>query len=266
VGYSAADVRDVLFDTFNYLQCAEDGSSTDMSRADLFALNSYSWCGAATFQTAGYNTLVSGFTGSSVPIFYSEYGCNVPAPRIFTEVPTIYGPDMTGVFSGGIVYEYAQEVSNYGLVDIQSDGSATILDDYFTLRNQYYKLNFASIQGQKPSGAVPSAPKCESKLVTSSGFNNNFTLPDVPPGAQDIIDNGVKPTPSGKLVTISDWTVKQVVKAKNGTVFTNLAVVPFKNDEVNRKSPVPLCSSPQYNTNRAFRTRYQQLRRCTARR
>ena len=43
VGYSAADVRDVLFDTFNYLTCSIDDS--DMSKADIFALNSYSWCG-----------------------------------------------------------------------------------------------------------------------------------------------------------------------------------------------------------------------------
>jgi 1,3-beta-glucanosyltransferase GAS3 len=45
VGYSAADVRDVLFDTWNYLQCSVDGDTGDMTKADVFALNSYSWCG-----------------------------------------------------------------------------------------------------------------------------------------------------------------------------------------------------------------------------
>lgn len=44
VGYSAADVRSVLFDTFNYLQC--DLGDGGMSQVDIFALNSYSWCGA----------------------------------------------------------------------------------------------------------------------------------------------------------------------------------------------------------------------------
>ncbi len=81
VGYSAADVRDVLFDSWNYFQCAENGDATDMSHADMFALNSYSWCGDSSFQTSGYDQLVAGFDSSSVPIFYSEFGCNQPAPR-----------------------------------------------------------------------------------------------------------------------------------------------------------------------------------------
>lgn len=42
VGYSAADVREVLVDTWNYLQCSVTGDSSDPSRSDLFALNSYS--------------------------------------------------------------------------------------------------------------------------------------------------------------------------------------------------------------------------------
>lgn len=40
VGYSAADVRDVLEDTWAYLQCSIQG---DDSRSDFFGLNSYSW-------------------------------------------------------------------------------------------------------------------------------------------------------------------------------------------------------------------------------
>ncbi|KAL1879394.1 hypothetical protein VTK73DRAFT_7031 [Phialemonium thermophilum] len=234
VGYSAADVRKVLFDSFHYFECAEDGNQNDPSKADLFALNSYSWCGAATFTSSGYNTLVDGFTGSSIPVFYSEYGCNTPSPRIFTEVPTIYGPQMTGVFSGGIVYEYAQEVSDFGLVDIHDDGSATILKDFYTLRDQYAKLNFTTIQGVKPPKEDPPvAPVCSAKLITTPGFCNNFTLPVLPPGAKQIIDNGVKPTPSGKLVSISSWSVKQTVKNSDGSVLKNLAVKPFSNDEVN---------------------------------
>lgn len=38
VGYSAADVRDVLTDTFAYLSCAIDGED-DPSRSDFFGLN-----------------------------------------------------------------------------------------------------------------------------------------------------------------------------------------------------------------------------------
>ena len=53
VGYSAADVREILQDTWEYLQCQIDGKE-DQSRSDFFGLNSYSWCGGdATFQSAG---------------------------------------------------------------------------------------------------------------------------------------------------------------------------------------------------------------------
>jgi hypothetical protein len=95
---------DILVDTSNYLQCTTTGDASDPSRVDLFALNSYSWCGDSSYTTSSYNDLVSDFSNTTVPVFFSEYGCNVPAPRVFTEVPVIYGPLMTPVLSGGVVY------------------------------------------------------------------------------------------------------------------------------------------------------------------
>ncbi|KAL2024277.1 hypothetical protein VTK56DRAFT_8759 [Thermocarpiscus australiensis] len=235
VGYSAADVRSVLFDTYNYFQCTLDGDKDDMSKADLFALNSYSWCGESSFTEASYDDLVSGFTGNSVPVFFSEFGCNTPYPRVFTEVGTIYGPQMTPVFSGGVVYEYTQEPNNFGLVNMTDDGSATLMGDFFSLQKQYAKLNFTEVQSQKPpSGSAPKPPVCSAKLITEKGFCSNFTLPQLPPGAQEIIDNGVKPTPSGKLVKITDWKVKFQVKNPDGSVVTNLAVKPLADDDTNQ--------------------------------
>jgi hypothetical protein len=238
VGYSAADVREVLWDTFNYFQCAEDGDLNDLSRADIFALNSYSWCGTASFKSSGYDTLVSGFTGSAVPIFYSEYGCNTPAPRVFTEVSTIYGPDMTGVFSGGIVYEYAEEVSNFGLVNITDDGTATILPDYYTLLEQFAKLDYTTLQSEKVSttAKAPTPPKCDSKLIKEDGFNNNFTLPAVPPGAPAIIEKGVTLSSKPGLVDVKNWDVKLTIKNTDGSAISGLKVVQLATDQSNRKS------------------------------
>lgn len=206
VGYSAADVREVLFDTWEYLQCndADDGTADEGSKADLFALNSYSWCGNSSFTESTYNQLVSGFSNSSIPIFFSEYGCNQPAPRVFTEVPVIYSDLMTNVFSGGIVYEYTWGTNEYGLVNISSDGSAQLLGDYYTFKDQLATLNFTCIQGIAPPSDSPTAPDCSANLIQTSGFSTNFTIPAVPPGAQDIIDNGVSPAPSGKIVDISE--------------------------------------------------------------
>ncbi|KAK4242120.1 Glucanosyltransferase-domain-containing protein [Achaetomium macrosporum] len=234
VGYSAADVRDILFDTYNYFQCSLEGDDGDMSKGDIFALNSYSWCGESSFSKAKYDQLVEGFKGNSVPIFFSEYGCNTPYPRVFTEVGTIYGSQMTGVFSGGVVYEYTQEPNNYGLLNMTTDGSATLMGDFLSLQSQYSKLNFTEIQAQKPaSSSTPKPPKCSSDLITTKGFNSNFTLPKLPPGAQEIIDNGVKPKPSGKLVEIKDWNVKFTVKNPDGSVISNLAVKPLADDDIN---------------------------------
>ena len=240
VGYSAADVRDILFDSFQYFQCAEDGDKNDMSHADLFALNSYSWCGTSSFKESSYNDLVTGFTGSSVPIFYSEYGCNTPSPRIFQEVTTIYGPQMTDVFSGGIVYEYTQEDNEYGLVKLDKDGSVTLLQDFVAFKDQLAKVDFKTLQSQKPSGPAPTAPKCDAKLIKTKGFNGNFTLPVLPPGAKEIIDGGVSPAPSGKTVPVSSLKVSHKIKNPDGTFLVDLAIKQVGDDEFNRKPTQPL--------------------------
>jgi len=236
VGYSAADVRSSLFDTFRYFTCSLEDEDDDISQADIFALNSYSWCGKSTFEEATYDDLVAGFKDSPVPVFFSEYGCNEVLPRIFQEVTTIYSDKMDTVFSGGVVYEYTQEANNYGLVDLSSsDKSAKLLNDYVVLRSQYAKLDWEAIQSKKPpSSDAPKAPTCDSKLITTKGFNSNFTLPVEPPNVEDIIKKGVKPTPKGKIVDIDNWEVKLKVYAPDGTEIKGLKVKKLKDDEINR--------------------------------
>lgn len=231
VGYSAADVRSILFDSWQYLQCEDE--EDEASRVDLFALNSYSWCGNSTFTESGYDKLIEGFEGSSVPIFFSEFGCNTPSPRVFTEVPEIYSDEMQNVFSGGIVYEYAQEDNNYGLVNISSDGSAQLMSDYYALKEQYAGLNFTEIQGIAPSTKSSPAPKCSEKLITTKGFTSNFTIPALPPNASALIENGISPKPVGKIVKIDDYSVTVTVKDNDGNDISDLAVVPLDENEIN---------------------------------
>ncbi|KAK1983027.1 glycolipid anchored surface protein [Colletotrichum cereale] len=251
VGYSAADVREILVDSWNYLQCAENGDDKDPSRIDLFGLNSYSWCGDSDFKKSTYDQLVSDLKDTSVPVFFSEFGCNQVTPRIFTEIGAIYGPDMKDVFSGGLVYEYSQEDNNFGIVKVNADKSVTLLIDYENLSNQYNKIDFKSLQAEKAPATPPVPPKCDPSLIKEKGFNNNFTLPAVPPGGQDMIDNGIKNKPSGKLITISDWTVKHKVYSVDGkTEITGLAVSPLSDSDSNTPgtntggSTVPATSSP----------------------
>jgi hypothetical protein len=236
VGYSAADVRENLLDTWNYLQCTTTGDASDPSRVDLFALNSYSWCGDSSYTTSGYDVLVGDFSNTSVPVFFSEYGCIKPAPRIFTEVPVLYGPLMTPVLSGGMVYEYSEEPSDYGLVNINSNGSAELLPDYDSFQGQLNKLNITLIQGVPAQNTTVVPPKCVSSLITTSGFNNNFTIPDVPAGAQTLIDNGIANKNNGKLVTVTNTKVSQVVQASNGDTIQGLSITILADDQSNTPS------------------------------
>jgi hypothetical protein len=94
----------------------------------------------------------------------SEYGCNTNK-REFQEVASLYSSDMTGVYSGGLVYEYAEEGSKYGLVKINGN-SVTELDDFNALKTAYAGTpNPQGDGGYNPNGA---ASKCPTK---SSTFN-----------------------------------------------------------------------------------------------
>ncbi|KAH7156935.1 Glucanosyltransferase-domain-containing protein [Dactylonectria macrodidyma] len=234
VGYSAADVRDVLWDTWNYMQCSDEDDEDDMSRADLFALNSYSWCGPeATYETSSFDDLTEGFESSSIPVFFSEYGCNEPQPRYWNETQAMYGDEMTPVFSGGVVYEYTEEDNNYGLVQIKGD-TLQILGDFNRLKNQFAKIDWEEVQSQTASDDTPKAPTCKTSLIKEDGFDANFTLPAVPPnGTQKLITNGLSPKPKGKIVDISDWDVTLTVKDADGNEMTGLKVVPLEDDEAN---------------------------------
>ncbi|CAK7230780.1 1,3-beta-glucanosyltransferase [Sporothrix bragantina] len=114
VGYSAADVSQNRMQLADYMNCG-----TDDERSDFFAFNDYSWCNT-NFDVSGWDQKVKNFTGYGLPIFLSEYGC-ITNGRDFGEVGALMNSEMTGVYSGGLMYEYALEVNNFGIVSI--DGS-----------------------------------------------------------------------------------------------------------------------------------------------
>ncbi len=113
IGYATGDDATILGNLEDYFNCGDSASSVD-----FLGLNIYSWCGNSSFTESGYSELTDSLSNYSLPVFFSEYGCNTAsggaAGRIFTEVQALYSSQMTGVFSGGIVYEYFEESNDYG--------------------------------------------------------------------------------------------------------------------------------------------------------
>lgn len=108
VGYATND-DETRVELANYFDC---GSPTDA--IDFWGYNIYSWCGNSSYKDSGYEDRTKEFSSYNVPAFFAEYGCNKVEPRPFTEVGSLFGSDMTPVWSGGIVYMYFQEANDFG--------------------------------------------------------------------------------------------------------------------------------------------------------
>ncbi|KAI7891339.1 Glucanosyltransferase-domain-containing protein [Mucor mucedo] len=155
VGYASNDdeyIRDAIKDYFN---CGDPDA-----QADFFGVNLYEWCGVSTFEKSGFKDRTQEFENYSKPVFLSEYGCNLVTPRGFSEVSALYGPEMTGVWSGGVVYEWTQENNRYGLVQITPSGEVEVLADYTNLQNEINKTKPKGVKmdAYTESRAAPDCP------------------------------------------------------------------------------------------------------------
>ena len=135
VGYAANDDEEIRVDISQYFNCGGEEDSID-----YWGYNIYSWCGTdSSFTISGYDKQVEFFSSYSVPVFFAEYGCNVPGGaegRVFEDAEALYSDQMTGVFSGGIVYMYFQETNDYGLVEIDDDGNASTMKNFDALKEK----------------------------------------------------------------------------------------------------------------------------------
>jgi len=157
---------------------------SDDERSDFFAFNDYSWCDPSSFTTSGWDQKVKNFTGYGLPIFLSEYGCNTNV-RKWEEVKSLYSTDMTSVYSGGLVYEYSQEESKYGLVTL-SGSTVTPLADFTALQTAFKATaNPSGDGGYNSTGGASGCP------VKSANWNvDSDALPAIPSGAAAMMKSG----------------------------------------------------------------------------
>lgn len=123
------------------------------------------------------NHQLSTFANTQVPVFFSQYGCNLGSTgsRKFQETKAIYSPRMTTVFSGGIAYEFydSPEIQThyygYGLVreeETPVGKGVTLLADYHNLKSQ---LEAAEAAAKRPGGAAPVELPAPSELEAANG-------------------------------------------------------------------------------------------------
>ncbi|KAF2851836.1 glycoside hydrolase family 72 protein [Plenodomus tracheiphilus IPT5] len=211
VGYSAADVESNRYEMAAYMNCGPDAA-----RSDFFGFNDYSWCDPSSYTISGWDQKVAKFSNYSIPIFLSEYGCN-KNDRKFEEVKSLYSTDMTGVYSGGLVYEYSQEDSNYGLVEINGN-SVTERSDYTALKSAFAGTkNPTGDGGYKSNG---SASECPTKSKTWDVTMADDKLPALPDGAKEFFQKGAGDGPglSGSGSQSSGSSSTDLANAADGAV------------------------------------------------
>jgi hypothetical protein len=188
VGYATydGDIRDQLAQYFN---CGNSSESID-----FWGYNVYSWCGDSSYTLSGYDERTAFFQNYNVPTFFAEYGCNTVEPRTWTEVGTLYGSQMTGVWSGGIVYQYFQSTNNYGLVQLSGSSVSTLVD------YSYLSVAMATVS---PSSTAMSA---YNPSLTAT------TCPSVGP-SWSAVASPLPPAPNANLCNCASSAAQCVVKS-----------------------------------------------------
>lgn len=116
----------------------------------------------------------------------SEYGCNTNK-REFQEVSDLYNAnEMTAVYSGGLVYEYSQEDSKFGLVELSGD-SVTETPDFTALQTAF--KNTPNPQGDGKYNQTGGASGCPAKQGDDWDVENDM-LPAIPEPAKKYMTEG----------------------------------------------------------------------------
>jgi len=145
-----------------YLTCALESED---DAVDAYGLNVYSWCDEAypgdgkddNFKYSPYYEIHKGFDHFSVPLLFTEFGCNLGAfatkcpyknGRTWPDFKHMVGEDMGETLSGAVAFQYSMDKEEYGLVItpnfLANQTELYLLDNYFALQKVYNKYNVKS--------------------------------------------------------------------------------------------------------------------------
>lgn len=141
---------------------------------EVFGLNTFAWCGNSSYSQSGYDTLYTKLQPLNIPAVFTETGCNTPSPRTWDEVSVMLGSVFPNVFSGVIVYEWAEEENNYGLIAYPSNSSTggfpSPLADYDNLQRVLSTVSPVSTSkaDYTPSNTPPACPSDSTWTIDGS--------------------------------------------------------------------------------------------------
>ncbi|RYP72088.1 hypothetical protein DL771_004419 [Monosporascus sp. 5C6A] len=157
LAYAAVDSVLLRKVTAEYLACGDPSEAIE-----LFGMNVYSWCGQSDYCKSKFDELYEAFQETNIRLVFSETRCNFEE-RNFGEVAAILGPVFQAVFSGSVVYTWAQEASGYGIVEYRESrrvGFPTTLRDYNALSTVFASVNPSGTPRAEytPSNTAPACP------------------------------------------------------------------------------------------------------------
>jgi|GEM_PF-4780121 len=197
-------------------------------RLDVLGYNCYRWAaGGLPGHLDAYYHLAQQFmvngTTPVIPVIMTEYGANAVNPRLFDDVPYLFGSEpvewngntinMADIFSGGFVFRYKEDGASFGLVDAADQ--PTSFGGFANLQKAYQAITSFSAGKPSTSGVLD---------CSTLGTNPyNLPLPPTPGGGGGIpnelyvtVTNEIKPVTSIQLNCLIDGTWTSILTMSGG--------------------------------------------------